>query len=284
MNISKDTLERFYRVGWEKRWLLQLDNHFIPRNLGFRFRMRKTLKLIAKKRLSSFRVLDLGCGVGIYDVNLLRQFPNAAVYGIDLAESQVAGAKELAEEAGVTERAQFASGDVSGFSPQEQYDVIICSEVIAHLPDPSQCIGNIRKAAAQDTQIIISVPSRYSDQDGDIIHRQAAGDDFQAVESRDVDQLDSSKEVYSYYYHLYTLSEISDLLLSHGIRVRRARASHFLLREQPGFLKKLANSINVRVKTGWLDSLIISIYGSRHAEILILDCCLQDESSSGQKK
>jgi len=44
----------------------------------------------------------------------------------------------------------------------------------------------------------------------------------------------------------------------------------------PGLLKRLAHSINVRVKMDWLGSLMIFVYGYKHAEVIILDYCLED--------
>lgn len=276
MQVSKETIDRFYKVGWEKRWLLQLDEDLIPKNLGFRFRMSKTLKLIDKKPDDRFRVLDFGCGVGVYDVNLLHRFPRATVFGIDLAEKQIIAARELAKKAGVESRAFFAVGDVGDIGVFGPFDVILCSEVIAHLPDPSECLHTLWKASSEITQMIVSVPIKYYDQDKQVYHRQLLGDEFQAIESQNVQELDVSRDIYSYYYHLYSPREATDLLSHHGFRVRRSQTSYFLLRGCSGLLKRLANSINVRMKMDWLDRLIIFVYGYKHAEVMILDCCLED--------
>lgn len=277
MNISKDTLEQFYKVGWERRWLLQLDKHFIPKNLAFRFRMSKTLSRIAKSRADCFRVLDLGCGVGIYDVHLLRRFPRAIVCGIDMAASQLSAALELAAKAGVADRLHLAVGDVSDACFRDRFDVILCTEILAHLPDPSRCLVAIRATASQATQIIISVPSQYHDQDTYIYHRQSVGDHFQAIESQDVNRLDSNKEFFSYYYHLYSPLTIAELLSQHGIRINGMMMSHFLLRDHRSITQRLANSINVRVQWDWFDSILTSFYGYKYAEILILDCRIIDD-------
>lgn len=273
MSIPKATLERFYRKGWERRWLQQLDGAFVPVNLGFRFRLTKTLALIARRAHESFRVLDLGCGVGIYDVNLLRRFPNATLYGVDLAETQLEAARTLARTAGVDARATFVADDVSAFTPPGDFDVVLSTEVIAHLPDPGPCLDTLRSAARSTAQILVSVPLRDRAQQSFVYHRQETGAPGAAVESQDLSVLDPGRDVFSYYYRLYSFPEAVQLMATHGFRVCRARRSHFMLRESRRHpVKRAANSLNVRLKAGWLDSALIGTFGDRHAETLILDC------------
>jgi len=278
MSLPNGTLEKFYRVGWEKRWLLQLDKTLTPTNLCFRLRLKKTLALINRSSAAAFRVLDLGCGVGIYDIHLLRQFPAASIFGMDFAESQIQAARELAKEANVAARAHFLVGNANTVGVDGLFDVILCSEVIAHLPDPSPCLNAIRRAASPSTQIIISVPMRFAARHPQVYYRQRVGKNFEAREAENSSAFDQSKEVFSYYYHRYSPMEIKDLLGKHGIGVRREQKSCFQLRDPVGLPKRLANAVNVRARTVWVDNLITGLYGCKNSEVLILDCALDSKS------
>jgi 2-polyprenyl-3-methyl-5-hydroxy-6-metoxy-1,4-benzoquinol methylase len=56
------------------------------------------------------RVLDIGCGVGILHITLLKEGAETAT-GIDISEGMIAVARRVAREQGVGDRVQYIQGD-----------------------------------------------------------------------------------------------------------------------------------------------------------------------------
>lgn len=70
------------------------------------------------------RVLDVGCGTGVYTQALLDAHPTVRVDAIDLAADVVAAAGERLRSAGVGDRATLRAGDIRDWHPDEAYDVV----------------------------------------------------------------------------------------------------------------------------------------------------------------
>ena len=99
------------------------------------------------------RVLDIGCGPAFKLMRLID--PVAKVYGID-QQSAVDYC-----------RSTYRSGQffVDNFeSPSlyfsEEFDLIICSDVIEHLEDPGYLLEYIRRYCSERTLVLISTPDR----------------------------------------------------------------------------------------------------------------------------
>jgi SAM-dependent methyltransferase len=97
------------------------------------------------------RALDAGCG---------RERPyvdfgaDAYVVGIDISE------KELALNAGLDER---IVGDIQTYPlPAESFDEIACWDVLEHLPNPRQALGNLINALKPGGRLTLGIPNLLS--------------------------------------------------------------------------------------------------------------------------
>lgn len=104
------------------------------------------------QRANPDSVLDAGCGEGFGLHDLARRAPDLTLTGIDLNEDAVAYA-----------RARF--GDVAAFDHgsildlpygDNAFDLVLCSEVLEHLPNPGPAIAELRRVAR--THVLITVP------------------------------------------------------------------------------------------------------------------------------
>lgn len=99
------------------------------------------------------RVLDAGCGSGV----LCRMLANngCRVSGVDLLPARVAWCKHLTPEG------EFCSGDLRSFQMQEQFDVVICSEVLEHIRQADRLLAlqNLARHVKVDGVLIVTVPS-----------------------------------------------------------------------------------------------------------------------------
>ncbi|MFH9364714.1 aspartyl/asparaginyl beta-hydroxylase domain-containing protein [Streptomyces anulatus] len=92
--------------------------------------------------LDGWRVLDAGCGTGHRLVALALQYPGALFTGIDLSEASLAVARELAARSGA-DNVTFVAGDVGSPPGEEEFDLIVCSGVLHHLPDPAATLRSL---------------------------------------------------------------------------------------------------------------------------------------------
>lgn len=119
-------------------------------------RFRLMLKEITRSKIAPPEViLDVGCGSGGMMSLLQRRFPRAKLFGIEpssVARSALPG--ELYSQV-------FAGGilEVEAQLPQQMAQLIICSEVLEHVPAPEQIVASIARLAAPGALCLLTVPS-----------------------------------------------------------------------------------------------------------------------------
>lgn len=95
---------------------------------------------------SGMRVLDVGCGPGSITIGLAEAVAPGHVVGIDIEESQVQYARELAARKGVA-NVEFDAADVYDL-PYESasFDVVFMSAVFGNLREPERATAEIHRA------------------------------------------------------------------------------------------------------------------------------------------
>lgn len=268
------TLKRFYAYGWERRWLAGLDSEGIPGDAGYKLRLRVTLSLL-RPPCTTFRVLDLGCGVGVYATQIARRFPRARIVGIDLSPTHVDAASSLAARLGVTERVQFEVGDALDLKIDEPPDIVIAAEVVEHLPDPVPCLNRLATLVKPGGQVLISVPQLGpAEAPGPwVYHRQPTGGNYDSIEHADPSRFGEAAEVYTYYHRHFHPDELDAFLQRCGLGIQRWRACFW--QRPPGRSGKVwrfFDYVNQRAALPVFDRALLSLDGPRYAQTLIRDC------------
>lgn len=81
------------------------------------------------------RILEIGCASGHNLLPLARRWPASSFAGLDLTESAIATARELATAAGIT-NVEFTAADLRTFDPgPEPFDFIIAHGFFSWVPD-----------------------------------------------------------------------------------------------------------------------------------------------------
>jgi SAM-dependent methyltransferase len=101
--------------------------------------------------LSGRRVLDVGCGVGMYAAAFLRETPH--VFGIEVECERALEARERA--AGVVQ----AVGEYLPF-PDAAFDVVFSHEVLEHVADDRACVAEMVRVTRAGGRIVVFVPNR----------------------------------------------------------------------------------------------------------------------------
>jgi 2-polyprenyl-3-methyl-5-hydroxy-6-metoxy-1,4-benzoquinol methylase len=96
-------------------------------------------------RTDARSAFEVGCGEGHLSMRLLER--GIDTRGMDLEAEVVAEANEAARAAGHGER--FTAGSVYDFAPGEiTADLIVCCEVLEHLPDPARALDILSRQQA----------------------------------------------------------------------------------------------------------------------------------------
>ncbi|MEL6237655.1 MAG: class I SAM-dependent methyltransferase [Pseudomonadota bacterium] len=115
---------------------------------------------------SGDRVLDLGCGEGRH-VHGLYMLGDFEIIGVDLDEPSLekarAGLATLPMPDGPRSHAvTFETGDATALRFEDDaFDVVICSEVLEHLPDYSAALAEIRRVLKPGGRLCVTVPNAW---------------------------------------------------------------------------------------------------------------------------
>ena len=122
-----------------------------------RARIKSVLKFTAIKPNDA--VLEIGCEAG----NLLFQCTNAKrIVGADISLNALQDACRLFKSN--NRSAEFFHIDAQLPLPflKGEFSVIICSEVLEHVPDPRSVLENIYRISNADTRILITIPTEVT--------------------------------------------------------------------------------------------------------------------------
>lgn len=105
-------------------------------------------------------VLDLGCGEGrhmhaVHWTNLVH------VVGIDLSHDRLREARNGFDELGETKREEWYLGQGNALNlpfRTNQFDTVICSEVLEHIPDYETALEEIDRVLKSEGELAVSVP------------------------------------------------------------------------------------------------------------------------------
>jgi magnesium-protoporphyrin O-methyltransferase len=102
---------------------------------------RLLLELLAPYRSSGVSVLDIGGGIGIVDVELLRAGAGRAVL-VDASTAYLEAARQQAREAGMLDRIEFVEGDfVRRAGAIEGADIVTLDRVVCCYRDMEALVG-----------------------------------------------------------------------------------------------------------------------------------------------
>lgn len=100
------------------------------------------------------RVLDVGCGVGALSLYLAKH--GCSVVGIDISPDAIEIAESARQAAGI-ENCRFMVGELG--SGTGSFDIVICSEIIEHVPDESAFLERVVSQLRVGGLLYLGTPS-----------------------------------------------------------------------------------------------------------------------------
>jgi ubiquinone/menaquinone biosynthesis C-methylase UbiE len=128
-----------------------------PMGYSFRVRRSKIMKLIEDLPQGS-KVLDIGCGPGVYVMALLDK--GFEVWGVDPAPEMIRLANDYL---GNNPKVHFSVGDVENLSfPKNSFNSVIAAGLFEYLDDPSIGFRQIHNVLTGDGIFVVSFPYFWS--------------------------------------------------------------------------------------------------------------------------
>jgi SAM-dependent methyltransferase len=121
---------------------------------GLRIRLRRVLPL-TRGRFE--RILDAGCGSGIFSYELAKRHPEAQVLGIELEQHLVDRANEVARRAGLT-NCRFEQGDVTKLDYESAFDLVVSVDNFEHVEDDVSAMRALLSALRPGGRLVAHVP------------------------------------------------------------------------------------------------------------------------------
>lgn len=143
------------------------DQSFYPVVTHFTFalqpsavaRLKFIREVVASIALEEAEVADLGCGSGMILCDVLALKESWRGQGLDISRAAVNYARRLARHKGIAARARFRTGDIARLPFANcSLDLVIASEVIEHMPEPSRVISEIARVLRPGGQLILTMP------------------------------------------------------------------------------------------------------------------------------
>ena len=105
-------------------------------------------------QLAPASLLDVGCGEGMYCRWFTRNSEIERVVGVDLSEGRLERARRAAPDA------EFHRCDGAALPfADDSFDLVMCSEVIEHVPDPFAMAAELARVSSR--YVLISVPNAH---------------------------------------------------------------------------------------------------------------------------
>jgi len=111
---------------------------------------------LGEKQIKGKKCLDMGCGLGYFSQYILKYNP-ASLHACDISPNLV---DKLSKKNPAINCFVANILELSSVVKEQKFNVIICSEVIEHTPDPKLATSELVKALAPGGLLAISVPNQ----------------------------------------------------------------------------------------------------------------------------
>ena len=121
---------------------------------GLRIRLRRVLPATD----GSYRkILDAGCGSGVFSYELAKRHPQAQVTGVELEPDLVARANEIARRAHLA-NLHFEQGDVTKLDFEDEFDLVLSVDNFEHVEDDITAMRTLLQALRPGGRLVAHVP------------------------------------------------------------------------------------------------------------------------------
>ncbi len=163
----KRSLGKVFNYGlWTRKLLYRLLDLILLRSWYISREIKKWL--VSTKDKDKIYILDAGSGFGQYTYFLQSVNKRALITGIDVKQEQIDDCNNFFSRCGI-KNVKFELGDLTTYAPQNNFDFILCVDVMEHIEDDISVFNNFGKMMNKGGLLLISTPS---DLGGSDVHHE----------------------------------------------------------------------------------------------------------------
>lgn len=117
-------------------------------------RYRAVLRELRSFAIRHLSLLDVGCNDGVYAIPYCRY--GGVAHGIDISGALVEKARS--HNVGAGTRATFSVADIEEFVPEPNFDLVLMSEVLEHVRNPSVAVRNAVAGIRPGGHLLLTTP------------------------------------------------------------------------------------------------------------------------------
>lgn len=133
-----------------------LDLMFL-RSWYVRRELRELRKKFGEKKIS---IYDAGSGYGQYSYFMAKHLQPCEIYSVDVKEDWIKDNKDFFALQKINS-VSFAVEDLTAINHRDRFDLIVCVDVMEHIPDDVKVFQNYSNALKKDGYLLINTPSIY---------------------------------------------------------------------------------------------------------------------------
>ncbi len=126
---------------------------FFPHQMSFILELPFRALLITPSQLAdrlhltkNSQVLEVGCGSGVFSVEVARRLPRGHLELFDLQREMLAKARQKIEAAGLARIVGYTQGDARKLAlPTAGFDVAFLVAVLGEVPEPRKCLAALAR-------------------------------------------------------------------------------------------------------------------------------------------
>lgn len=181
--------------------------------------IRRTLKKIIQE-INEYHpvILDAGTGFGQYSYFIAKKFPNTKVLAVDIKEDYLKDASEFFQKMKLN-NVEFKIDDLTKISYENEFDLILCVDVMEHIEDDTGVLKNFYRALKSNGYLIINTPSTFGGSDAhDEDDQSFIGEHFRTGYSKEEMFEKLNLAGFNHFDGFYTYGSWGDLAWRIGIK------------------------------------------------------------------
>lgn len=123
--------------------------------------VRRELKVLRKKLgEKKISIYDAGSGYGQYSYFMYRNLQPCEIYSVDVKEDWIKDNKKFFASQKI-DSVSFGVEDLTAINHKDRFDLIVCVDVMEHIPDDVKVFQNYSNALKKNGYLLINTPSVY---------------------------------------------------------------------------------------------------------------------------